>query len=53
MFGVSEEALSAVARNGFTMAKMGSGGTTGSGGLYGEGTEHPELSDCGGEDMRR
>ncbi|CAJ1376193.1 unnamed protein product [Effrenium voratum] len=32
------EALSAIARTGFTMAKLGSGGTTGSGGLYGDGT---------------
>eukprot|EP00435_Cladocopium_sp_Y103_P027592 s1802_g6.t2 len=32
------EALSAIARTGFTMAKLGSGGTTGGGGLYGDGT---------------
>jgi ankyrin repeat protein len=32
------EALSAIARTGFTMAKLGSGGTTGGGGLYGNGT---------------
>lgn len=32
------EALTAIARTGFTMAKLGSGGTTGSGGLYGNGT---------------
>jgi hypothetical protein len=32
------EALSAIARTGFSMAKLGSGGTTGGGGLYGNGT---------------
>lgn len=34
----SPEALSAIARTGFTMSKLGSGGTTGGGGLYGDGT---------------
>mmetsp|Transcript_25681 Transcript_25681/g.45246 ORF Transcript_25681/g.45246 Transcript_25681/m.45246 type:complete len:567 (+) Transcript_25681:611-2311(+) len=32
------EALKAISRTGFTMAKLGSGGTTGGGGLYGAGT---------------
>merc|ERR1719188_382277 len=32
------EALSAIARTGFSMTKLGSGGTTGGGGLYGSGT---------------
>merc|ERR1712091_544999 len=31
------ESLEAIAREGFTMRKRGKGGTTGSGGLYGEG----------------
>ena len=35
------QALSAIARTGFTMAKLGSGGTTGGGGLYGDGPGHP------------
>ena len=34
---VQRQALSAIARTGFTMAKLGSGGTTGGGGLYGDG----------------
>lgn len=36
------EALTAIARKGFTMKTLGTGGTTGSGGLYGNGTYFAE-----------
>eukprot|EP00931_Biecheleriopsis_adriatica_P115098 TRINITY_DN90935_c0_g1_i1.p1 TRINITY_DN90935_c0_g1~~TRINITY_DN90935_c0_g1_i1.p1 ORF type:complete len:783 (+),score=232.79 TRINITY_DN90935_c0_g1_i1:85-2433(+) len=47
------EALSAIARTGFTMAKLGSGGTTGSGGLYGDGTYFGESITKADEYARR
>ena len=42
---VQRQALSAIARTGFTMAKLGSGGTTGGGGLYGDGRA-PRVKLC-------